>query len=85
MKDAVAQPGSRICRLLFTGGWLIPILPTPPRIPGVRLKEASPHSLPRQDVTSSPLPAPRPHEDESSPLLPAPPPCRRFWPSMVLS
>ena len=73
MKDAVARPGSRICCLLFTRGSLIPILPTPPRIPGGEVKRsespqppqagcdllasASPQASGRRVFPSSPRPS----------------------------
>ena len=73
MKDAVPQPGSRICCLLFTRGSLIPILPTPPRIPGGEVKRsespqppqagcdllasASPQASGRRVFPSSPRPS----------------------------
>ena len=41
------RPVSRICRPLFTQGSLIPILPTPPLIPGGEVKRSEPPQPPQ--------------------------------------
>lgn len=80
MKDAVAPAGKQNLPPASHSRSLVPILPTPPLIPRVRVK-ASPQSLPEQDVTSSLEAQPPGLRKASLPLLPAPPPCRRCWPS----